>query len=107
MFANALAGRYLLGMDEKVASNLGNNIRMMRDMRGLTQNQLAKISGVPRPTWANLETGAANPTLSILLKVAAALQVSVQELLDPPRGECRMYEAHLIPKRMRGFVEVG
>jgi transcriptional regulator with XRE-family HTH domain len=80
---------------------------MLRDMRGLTQNQLAKISGVPRPTWANLETGTANPTLSILLRVAAALQVPLQELLDPPRGEARVYEAHQIPRKIRGLVEVG
>src|SRR5438477_450817 len=101
MFANILAEGYPVGMSERVSSNLGSNIKMLRDMRGLTQNQLAKISGVPRPTWANLETGAANPTLSILLKVAAALQVSIQELLDPPRAVCRLYDADSIPKRMR------
>src|SRR5438552_12710584 len=93
--------------DEMISSYLGKNIRTLRDMRGLTQNQLAKISGVPRPTWANLETGAANPTLSILLRVATALQVPVQELLDPPRAVCRMYSSDKLDKKMRGFVEVA
>jgi transcriptional regulator with XRE-family HTH domain len=103
-----LAERYRADMSEEtISSYLGRNIRMLRDMRGLTQNQLAKISGVPRPTWANLETGVANPTLSILLRVATALQVSVQELLDPPRAVCRLYPSKDLPKRIRGMVEVG
>jgi transcriptional regulator with XRE-family HTH domain len=50
-------------MDD-VAGHMGNNIRQLREARGLTQQQMAKISGVPRPTWANLESGAANPTLA-------------------------------------------
>ena len=65
---------------DAVADHLANNIRQLREARGLTQQQMAKISGVPRPTWANLESGAANPTLAVLIKVAAALQVSLDEL---------------------------
>lgn len=93
-------------MDE-VSSNLGHNIRLLREARGLTQSQLAKASGVPRPTWANLETGTANPTLSVLLKVAAALQVSIEELIGPPRTAVRFYRASAIPKRTRGQVTIG
>ena len=58
------------------ASHLARNIRALREARGLSQAQLAKLSGIPRPTWANLESGAANPTLAVLLKVSATLQVS-------------------------------
>jgi len=42
-----------------------------------TQQQIAKLAGVPRATWANLESGAANPTLAVLVKIAAALSVYV------------------------------
>jgi DNA-binding XRE family transcriptional regulator len=65
----------VLRMDEDVAGHLGNNIRQLREARGLTQQQIAKVAGVPRPTWANLESGAANPTLAVLIRVASALQV--------------------------------
>ena len=61
-------------MSEELAAHLARNIKQLRDARGLTQQQMAKASGLPRATWANLETGAANPTLSVLHKVAAALQ---------------------------------
>src|SRR5260370_32565991 len=94
-------------MADSASSNLGQNIKKLREARSLTQNQLAKISGVPRPTWANLETGAANPTLSVLVKVAAALQVSIEEIIGPPRASCRFYEGASLPRRARGEVIVG
>jgi transcriptional regulator with XRE-family HTH domain len=53
--------------------NLADNIRRLREARNLSQQQIAKLSGIPRPTWASLETGSANPTLSVLSKAANAL----------------------------------
>ena len=59
-------------IDDDVAGNLAENIRQLRDARGMSQAQVAKAAGIPRPTWTNLESGTANPTLAVLLKVAAA-----------------------------------
>lgn len=92
-------------MDD-VPGHLGNNIRQLREARGLTQQQMAKIAGVPRPTWANLESGEANPTLAVLIKVAAALQVSLEELISPPRTTSKFYAAATLPVRQRGKVSV-
>jgi transcriptional regulator with XRE-family HTH domain len=93
-------------MDEDVAGHLGNNIRQLREARGLTQQQIAKVAGVPRPTWANLESGAANPTLAVLIRVASALQVSLEELISPPRTTSKFYAAASLPVRQRGRVTV-
>lgn len=93
-------------MDEKMADNLGRNVRKLREARGLTQQQMARASGVPRPTWANLESGSANPTLSVLVKVANALQVRVEELIGPPKASARFYKADELPVRRRGKVVV-
>lgn len=93
-------------MDDRVAANLGANIRQLREARGLTQQQMAKLSGVPRPTWANLESGAANPTLAVLIKVAQALQVRVEELIGPPKAAAKLYSADSLPVRRRGDVVV-
>ena len=41
--------------DEELAGWLARNIKTLREARGATQAQLAKLSGVPRATWANLE----------------------------------------------------
>jgi XRE family transcriptional regulator, regulator of sulfur utilization len=93
-------------MAEPVSSNIARNLRQLREARNLTQEQLAKISGVPRPTWANLESGTANPTVSVLVKVAAVLQISVEELISPPRASCRYYPAASLPAKKRGDVLV-
>ncbi len=93
-------------MTDDPAANLALNIKQLRETRGLTQHQIAKAASIPRPTWANLESGAANPTLSVLMKVAAALQVSLEELVGPPRAVARLYKAKELPLRRKGKVTV-
>ncbi len=93
-------------MNDAVANNLANNIRSLREARGFTQQQMAKLAGVPRPTWANLESGAANPTLAVLIKVAAALQIRLEELIGPPKTSARLYQPEELPVRRRGQVVV-
>src|SRR5437868_498067 len=85
-----LEGCYVVGMDD-VASRLGRNVRILREGRSLTQAQMAKIAGVPRATWANMESGAANPTLAVLDRIATAFQVTIEELIAAPRSEARRY----------------
>ncbi len=84
------------------AANLAANAKALRETRGLTQSQMAKAAELPRPTWANLETGAANPTLSVLMKVAGALQVTLEELVGAPRASARLYRASELPQNKRG-----
>jgi transcriptional regulator with XRE-family HTH domain len=73
-------------MSEELSSRLGRNIRQLRQVRGLTQQQMAKLSGLPRATWSNLESGDGNPTLTVLHAVAMALQVSLEEIVAEPRS---------------------
>src|SRR5262245_31485400 len=93
-------------MRDQPAFNLASNIRTLREGRGLSQQQMAKLTGIPRPTWANLESGAANPTLSVLVRVAAALQIRIEELIGPPKASARFYRAEDLAKRTRGNVTV-
>src|SRR5215470_13793281 len=87
---------------EALAGNLAANLRYLRERRGLTQSQLAKLCGVPRSTVANIETGAANPTLSVLARVAGALQLSLEELLSAPRARCQVFPKGTLPVQARG-----
>ena len=88
------------------ADNLGRNIQQLRQARGLSQQQIARVAGIPRATWANLESGVANPTLAVLVAVAQALQVRLEELIEPPRRIGRIYPAASLPTRTRGEVKV-
>lgn len=86
--------------------NLANNMRQLREARGITQQQMAKRAGLPRPTWANLESGAANPTLAVLVRVARAFRITVEELIAPPRATAKHFRASELPTRRRGEVWV-
>lgn len=89
-----------------INKNLADNIRRLREARNLSQQQIAKLSGIPRPTWASLETGAANPTLAVLSKAANALNVSIEELVGPPRSEFKFIPASKVRERKRQGAKV-
>jgi transcriptional regulator with XRE-family HTH domain len=93
-------------MSDDVSTRLADHVRRLRAARGHTQAQLARVAGVPRATLAHLESGAGNPTLAVLLRVAAALQVSLEELVAPPRAACRHYPRASLPERRRGEVRL-
>src|SRR5215468_8601141 len=88
------------------AAHLGRNIQTLREARGRTQQQIARVAGIPRATWANLESGGANPTLAVLIKVANALQVRLEELIEPPRRTGRLTRAAELPTREKSTVTV-
>jgi transcriptional regulator with XRE-family HTH domain len=90
----------------QLSQNLAANLRRLRENLGLSQQQVANNAGVPRPTWANLESGEANPTISVLTKVAAALNVDVESLVRPPVAAVRVVTAESLPSRRRGRVSV-
>ena len=93
-------------MNDVSSSNLALNVRQLRSARQLSQAQLAKIAGIPRPTLAHLESGSANPTLSVLMRLASALQVLIEELVAPPRASAKHYSADELPQRQRGSVMI-
>jgi transcriptional regulator with XRE-family HTH domain len=92
--------------EEAMPERLAKNVKQLRESRGFTQQQMAKLADVPRATWANLESGAANPTLSILHRAANALQVSIEELISAPRASCRFYPKGSLATRRPGLALV-
>lgn len=66
----------------RAAAALAERLRMAREGRGWTVDRAAQEYGVePMSVW-RLETGEANPTLATLVSIAAALKVSLSDLLD-------------------------
>jgi transcriptional regulator with XRE-family HTH domain len=93
-------------MAPDVASRLAANIAQLREGRGLTQQQMARHAGVPRATWAHLESGHANPTLAVLNRAADALQVTIEELIAAPRPAVKHFPASSVPVKQRGDVTI-
>ncbi|MGF6534358.1 MULTISPECIES: helix-turn-helix domain-containing protein [Paraburkholderia] len=84
------------------AQHLARNLVALRHARALTQEGLAKSSGVPRSTVANLESGEGNPSLAVLMKVASALGAPLDELLASPRAKVRKWSVDDISAQNRG-----
>ena len=84
------------------ARNLARNLASLRQTRALTQGALAKSAAVPRSTIATLESGTGNPSLVVLVKVAAALGVPIDELLASPRALVRRWPAADVAARVKG-----
>lgn len=61
---------------------MGRKIRTIRTSKGLTLDQLSKLSGVSKSRLSDLENGLGSPTIATLQKIAKALRVSIEDLLD-------------------------
>jgi ribosome-binding protein aMBF1 (putative translation factor) len=70
----------------RLAFELGRSVRELRERRGWSQTQLAKASGMTQSAVARFEAGGTVPTLAVLERLAAALDVSLKVGFEP-RGE--------------------
>src|SRR6187431_2652103 len=88
--------------DSPASAHLARNLVSLRHTRSLTQDGLAKAAAVPRSTIANLESGEGNPSLAVLVKVAGALGVPIDELLASPRAMVRRWAADEVATQVKG-----
>ena len=57
------------------------NLKKVRQEQGLTQKQLAEMSGVPRISIARYESGIVTPGGTNLIRLASVLKCPAEELL--------------------------
>ena len=69
---------------EDWSARLGANVRRLRLECGLSQEKLAFDSKIDLTYLGGIERGRRNPSLLVMVRVAAALAVDVRELLAPP-----------------------
>ncbi|MFK8139116.1 MAG: helix-turn-helix domain-containing protein [Bdellovibrionales bacterium] len=67
---------------DTIALTLANNLELLRAKRGLSQETLANLAGIPRSTVANIESGNANPSLKNLLSISSALGTGIDDLVN-------------------------
>lgn len=89
-------------MTDSTAHHLARNLKCLRETRGWSQQQLADFSGVPRPTIANLESGDGNPTLNVMLRIAAALGASLERLVSDTEVRLEVIAYEDLPIRQLG-----
>ena len=67
---------------EVIKMTVAENIKRIRKEKNLTQKQLGEKCGMSESTLRQYEIGYRNPKLETIVRIAAALEISVFELMD-------------------------
>jgi transcriptional regulator with XRE-family HTH domain len=70
--------------DIQLKKSFGLRIKELRDTKGMTQEDLADAANLFRTYLSRIETGAANPSLTVIHSLARALSESVESVLQLP-----------------------
>lgn len=66
----------------KMLLNIADLLRSERKRSGLTQYEVAEMSGLPRTTVSRLENARHDPELSTLSQIAGPLQIDVIYIIE-------------------------
>lgn len=81
---------------------VGPRLRALRKQKETTLSDLSAVTGISVSTLSRLESGSRRPTLELLLPLARAHGVTLDELVDaPPTGDPRI---HLRPITRHGMT---
>jgi transcriptional regulator with XRE-family HTH domain len=90
-------------IDEALAQ-VGPRLKRARAQRDVTLTELAAASGISKSTLSRLETGQRKPSLELLLPIAQAHQIPLDELVGAPEvGDPRV---RFTPRRRNGRTVV-
>ncbi|MEM6269149.1 MAG: helix-turn-helix transcriptional regulator [Bacteroidota bacterium] len=66
----------------QVKTRFAAHLKQVREAKGLTGTELARRAVLDRGNYYRLEGGKVNPSLSMLVRLAAALEMSLEEFLE-------------------------
>jgi len=85
---------------EEALDEVGPRLKRLRKRRGITLTGLATMTGISKSTLSRLESGQRRPSLEVLLPLAQAYRVPLDDLVGAPDvGDPRI---RLRPKRANG-----
>ena len=67
--------------DQKLLSVFGTNLKKIREKKNLSQEQFAYEVGFSRSYYTEVETGKRNISLLNIIRIAAHLQIELDELI--------------------------
>jgi transcriptional regulator with XRE-family HTH domain len=83
-----------------VLDQVGPRLKRLRSQRGVTLTALSEVTGISKSTLSRLETGQRRPSLELLLPLAQAHRVALDDLVGAPEvGDPRI---RLKPRRVNG-----
>lgn len=67
--------------DKKILRTLGKQLKKLREEKNISLNSLAFNNDITSATLSRIENGLVDAKLTTLLKISAALEVSLHEIL--------------------------
>lgn len=67
-------------VEQEVMGKLGIRVRQLREESGLSQEKLAELASIHRTYISSIERGQQNISLTILIRLADALGVSLEKM---------------------------
>ena len=87
-----------------VLADVGPRLKRVRNQRDVTLTELAATTGISKSTLSRLESGQRKPSLELLLPIAEAFRIPLDELFGAPEvGDPRI---RLRPRKRGGRVVV-
>lgn len=77
---------------------IGNRLLIVRKRMGLTQAEMAELTGISDRAYADIERGSVNMRIETFLLICKALRVSPNELLTGEEERPRLREEELLRK---------
>jgi transcriptional regulator with XRE-family HTH domain len=78
-------------LNEELHAPLGQTIRNERMRQGITLDDVARLSGVSKGMLSQIEQSKTNPTVAVLLRIAAGLRVDATRLLPTSASTPRVW----------------
>ena len=82
---------------EQMRRNLGVQLKKIRHQRGMSLDDIAKLTDVSKAQLAQMEKGESNPTVSTIWKIADGLKISFSSLLQAPKSTVKKITSSEIP----------
>lgn len=84
------------------AERVGQNVREAREKAGLSLAQLAASTGISKAHLVRLETRPSNPSLEVLSRIAAAMDLTVADLVGGPK---LVFRSKDVPPSLQRFAD--
>lgn len=86
--------------NEAYIMELGDTIKKVREVKGLSQKEVALSCKMDQAHYSRIENGKTDPSFSIVLRIAKALGIELHELFkaDTNYKELHTYDKSLIDK---------
>lgn len=72
---------------EEITVVVGQNIKRLRDEKGLSLDKLSVLTDVSKSMLGQIERGESSPSINILWKIAQGLKIAISDLLQEEKEE--------------------